>query len=127
VTAADLLPTLGFLILFPLWFRLIGRWIYRGSGWQALAQHYRAGRGRGPFERIPRLILRDTLIEGHCLVRKDGDRLLLQLGLPFRLILPHPPLAIPLARIRMKGRSRGTIGIAGGGIRFEGFDPRNLG
>ena len=122
----DLFPALCFLILFPLWLRMIGAWFYRKSAWQELADHFRTHRTRGNFERPFRLSLGDTTASGSCLVRRDGDFVLLQMRLPFHLFLPHPPLRIPVSRIRMKGRCRGTIGIPGKGIPFEGFDPRDL-
>ncbi len=122
----DLFPTLCFLIIFPLWLRMIGGWIYRKSAWRELADHFRTNRTRGKFERLLRLNLGDTTANGSCLVRRHGDFVLLQMAFPFHLFLPHPPLGIPVSRIRMKGRCRGTIGIPGKGIPFEGFDPRDL-
>ncbi|TAE76690.1 MAG: hypothetical protein EAZ65_06535 [Verrucomicrobia bacterium] len=123
---ADLLPTLGFLIIFPLWFRMLGAWMYRKSAWQELAEHFQAQRTRGTFERLLRLCLGDTTADHSILVRREGDFIRLQTGLPFRLFLPHPPLKIPISRIRMKGKNRGTIALPGRGIPFEGFDPRDL-
>lgn len=122
----DWFPTLCFLIIFPLWLRLIGGMIYRNSAWQKLAEHFRTERTAGKFERPLRLSLGNTTANGACLVRQDGDFVVLQMGFPFHLFTPHPPLKIPLSRIRMKGRNRGTIGIPGQGIPFEGFDPRDL-
>jgi hypothetical protein len=126
VKLGDLFPTLCFLIILPIWMRMIGTWIYRRSAWQELADHFRTRRTRGKFERLLRLRLGDTSANGSCLVRRDDDFVLLQMAFPFHLILPHPPLRIPVSRIRMKGRRRGTIGIPGRGIPFEGFDPRDL-
>jgi len=126
VKPGDLLPSLCFLILFPLWFRMIGVWIYRKSAWRELADHFQTRRTRGGFERLIHLSLGNTTASGSCLVRRDGDFVLLQMGFPFHFILPHPPLRIPASRIRMKGRSKGTIGLPGRGIPFEGFDPRDL-
>jgi hypothetical protein len=123
---SDWFPTLCFLIIFPLWFRLIGRMIYRKSAWQKLAEHYRSERASGRLECLLCLRLGDTTAKGSCLVGRKEDSVVLQMGFPFRLMLPHPPLRIPISRIRMKGRNRGTIGVPGEGIPFEGFDLRDL-
>jgi hypothetical protein len=122
---SELLPTLAFLVVFPLWLHLIARFIYRNSGWQKLAEYYGTGRVGGRFESIPRLVIGGTLVN-FCKVRREDDFVILRLGLPFRLIAPHPPLKIPVSRIKMKGRNRGSISIRGIGIPFEGFDPRKL-
>jgi hypothetical protein len=122
---ADILPFLGFLVLFPLWFRLVGHVIYRNSGWKNLAVHYRTDAARGRFSKIPRLVIGGTSIN-FCNVLKEADFVILRLGFPFRHLLPHPALKIPLSRIKMKGRNKGTISVQGNGIPFEGFDPRKL-
>lgn len=123
---SDWFPTLCFLIIFPLWLRLIGGMIYRKSAWQKLADHYRSERASGRLERLLWLRLRDTTAKGSCLVGRREDSIVLEMGFPFRLFAPHPPLRIPISRIRMKGRNRGTIGVPGEGIPFKGFDPRSL-
>jgi hypothetical protein len=122
----DWFPTLCFLIIFPLWLRLIGGMIYRKSAWQKLAEHYRSERTSGGLELLLVFRLGNTAAKGSCLVGRREDSIVLQMGFPFRFIAPHPPLRIPLSRIRMKGRKRGTIGMPGEGIPFEGFDPRDL-
>jgi hypothetical protein len=119
-------PALCFLALFPLWLRLIGGMIYRKSAWQKLAEHYRSEPASGRLERILLFRLGNTSAKGACLVGRREDSIVLQVGFPFRFIAPHPPLRIPLSRIRMKGRNRGTIGVPGEGIPFEGFDLRDL-
>jgi len=125
MTLTDLLPALCFLVVFPLWLRWIGRFIYRDSGWSKLAACYRTSLTGGRFEIIPRLVIGNTKVNG-CKVSRDGDMVILKVGFPFWLIVPHPPLGIPVSRIKMKGRNRGTIGIQGSGVPFEGFDVRKL-
>jgi hypothetical protein len=112
-------------VVFPLWLRWIGKFIYRDSGWSRLAAFYRISPARGKYERLPRLVIGGTHVNG-CKIRRDGDLVILQMGFPFRWFVPHPPLGIPVSRIKMKGRNRGTIGIQGGGVPFEGFDVRKL-
>jgi hypothetical protein len=122
----DFLPTIVFLVVFPVFLRLIGYLIYRESGWQKLAVHYSTSDRSGRFETVFRLVVGGTKFGWSCRARQDADFLYLKPDFFVRLIYPGPPLKIPKHRIRMNGRKRGTISFPGGSVTFEGVDPREL-
>lgn len=122
---ADWLPTLAFLIVFPLWLRLIGRFVCRGSGWEQLAKHYGSTDPGGGFETCFRLVVGGTKFLLSCRTRIDDTFLYLKPGGFARLVsFPGPLLRIPLKRVRRTGRNQGVISFPGGSVAFEGLDLR---